>query len=436
MTYYKQLFYSFLLLIVALPVHSQTNGSNSPYSRFGVGSLNDQSQGFNKAMSGLSMGWRDGKIINKQNPASYSAIDSLTFIFDVGMMLQNANFKSGGNSVNAHNTSLEYVNGAFRLCPGLGMSFGFLPYSTIGYNFSESKYLGENFTSGSSMTYTNTYNGDGGIHEAYLGLGWNPFADFSIGANISFLWGNYSQSVKQTFYENGSSSTTSNGLNRQINADFSTYKLDIGIQYPIKINKNDILTLGATYGLGHKLNSTAHYASFVTSGDTTKIDINKAFSLPHTIGFGLAWQHKQKLTLGLDAKYQMWSKCNVPQIIDNQFVSSSDNYNDKIQIIAGGTYQPNKLSNKYLQRIKYSMGVSYSTPYYKVNGVTGPREFGVSAGFCFPLSKQSNSNSLLNISAQWINVSASSSSLITENYFRLNVGITFNEKWFMKWKIQ
>ena len=118
MTYYKQLFYSFLLLIVALPVHSQTNGSNSPYSRFGVGSLNDQSQGFNKAMSGLSMGWRDGKIINKQNPASYSAIDSLTFIFDVGMMLQNANFKSGGNSVNAHNTSLEYVNGAFRLCPG------------------------------------------------------------------------------------------------------------------------------------------------------------------------------------------------------------------------------------------------------------------------------------------------------------------------------
>ena len=157
MTYYKQLFYSFLLLIVALPVHSQTNGSNSPYSRFGVGSLNDQSQGFNKAMSGLSMGWRDGKIINKQNPASYSAIDSLTFIFDVGMMLQNANFKSGGNSVNAHNTSLEYVNGAFRLCPGLGMSFGFLPYSTIGYNFSESKYLGENFTSGSSMTYTNTW---------------------------------------------------------------------------------------------------------------------------------------------------------------------------------------------------------------------------------------------------------------------------------------
>lgn len=196
------------------------------------------------------------------------------------------------------------------------------------------------------------------------------------------------------------------------------------------------MTLGATYGLGHKVNTTAHYASFVTSGDTTKIDINKAFSLPHTIGFGLAWQHKQKLTLGVDAKYQMWSKCNVPQIIDNKFVSSSENYTDKIQIIAGGTYQPNKLSNKYLQRIKYSMGVSYSTPYYKVNGVTGPREIGISAGFSFPLSKQLNSNSLLNISAQWLNVSAGSSSLITENYFRLNIGITFNEKWFMKWKIQ
>lgn len=436
MTYYKHLFYTLLLLIVALPVRSQTSASNSPYSRFGVGSLNEQSQGFNKAMSGLSLGWRDGKIINKQNPASYSAIDSLTFILDVGMSLQNVNFKSGGNSINAHNTSLDYVNGAFRLSPGLGVSFGFLPYSTIGYNFAESKYLGENFTSGTSMTYTNTYEGNGGIHEAYLGLGWNPFAQLSIGANISFLWGNYSQSVKQTFYENGSASTSSNGLNRQISADFTSYKLDIGIQYPIKLNKNNAMTLGATYSLGHKLNSTAHYSSFVTSGDTTKISLSKAFSLPHAVGFGLAWQHKQKLTLGIDAKYQMWSKCNVPQIINNNFITSSQNYTDRLQIIAGGTYQPNGLSNKYLQRIKYSMGVSYASPYYKVNGMTGPREIGISAGFSFPLSRQLNSNSLLNISAQWLNVSASSSSLITENYFRLNVGITFNEKWFMKWKIQ
>ena len=154
-----------LLAMATLYAPAQTNGSNSPYSRFGLGSLKDQSQGFNKAMSGVALGFRDGNRINMQNPASYSAIDSLSFIFDVGLTLQNVNFKSGGNSINAHNTTLDYINAGFRLCPGLGFSFGFIPFSSIGYDFSESKYLGDHFNSGSTMTYTNSYTGDGGLHE-------------------------------------------------------------------------------------------------------------------------------------------------------------------------------------------------------------------------------------------------------------------------------
>ena len=116
-----------LLTMATLYAPAQTNGSNSPYSRFGLGSLKDQSQGFNKAMSGVALGFRDGNRINMQNPASYSAIDSLSFIFDVGLTLQNVNFKSGGNSINAHNTTLDYINAGFRLCPGLGFSFGLIP---------------------------------------------------------------------------------------------------------------------------------------------------------------------------------------------------------------------------------------------------------------------------------------------------------------------
>mgnify|MGYP002794663012 CR=1 FL=1 len=80
-----------LLTMATLYAPAQTNGSNSPYSRFGLGSLKDQSQGFNKAMSGVALGFRDGNRINMQNPASYSAIDSLSFIFDVGLTLQNVN---------------------------------------------------------------------------------------------------------------------------------------------------------------------------------------------------------------------------------------------------------------------------------------------------------------------------------------------------------
>ena len=100
----------------------------------------------------------------------------------------------------------------------------------------------------------------------------------------------------------------------------------------------------------------------------------------------------------------------------------------------GGEFQPDKYSNKYLRRVQYRLGASYTTPYYKVNGTEGPREFSLSAGVSLPVSKISRS--LVNVGLQWVRLTPGNKSLITENNFVLNVGITFNERWFMKWKIQ
>lgn len=425
-----------LLAIATLYASAQTNGSNSPYSRFGLGNLKDQSQGFNKSMSGVALGFRDGNRLNMQNPASYSSIDSLSFIFDVGLTLQNVNFKSQGNSINAHNTTLDYINAGFRLCPGLGLSFGFIPFSSIGYNFSESKYLGEHFNSGSAITYTNSYTGDGGLHEVYIGVGWNHIADLSIGANFGYVWGNYNQSITQTFYENGTVTNTSNGLRRQIEADLSSYKIDFGLQYPIKIGNNNTLTPGITYGIGHTINSPAHYYNYVANGDTTKHTINQAFELPTSFGAGMAWNYKNQWKVGMDVTHQRWGDCHFPQIIDDKFVSTTENYKNRTKIVIGGEFQPDRYHNKYLRRVQYRIGASFATPYYKVNGHNGPREYGISAGIGLPVSNNINNRSVINIAFQWGKSVPGTSSLITENYLRLNVGITFNERWFMKWKIQ
>ena len=42
--------------------------------------------------------------------------------------------------------------------------------------------------------------------------------------------------------------------------------------------------------------------------------------------------------------------------------------------------------------------------------------------------------SVVNVSFQWAHTSAKD--LITENSFRLNIGVTFNERWFAKWKVE
>ena len=105
-------------------------GSNSPYTRYGFGQLSDQTFGNSKAMGGIAYGLRNGAHINAANPASYSAVDSLTLLFDMGISLQNTNFNEKGTKVNAKNSTVDYIAIQFRLCKGLGITAGFVPFST------------------------------------------------------------------------------------------------------------------------------------------------------------------------------------------------------------------------------------------------------------------------------------------------------------------
>jgi hypothetical protein len=112
---------------------------------------------------------------------------------------------------------------------------------------------------------------------------------------------------------------------------------------------------------------------------------------------------------------------------------------DRYELKVGGEWVPNEASrSNILKRIHYRLGAGYATPYYKVNGQDGPKEYSISAGLGIPLQNQWTAKGrlrpVLNISAQWLHASAKD--LITENTFRINVALTFNERWFAKWKVE
>lgn len=442
----KRLFTLLTITLMAIGAWAQSNGSNSSYSRFGVGILNDQSQGFNRGMAGVAQGYQSGTQVNMLNPASYSAIDSLTFIFDAGMGLQVGRLKGNGTSVRAMNTTLEYINAGMRLTKGLGMSLGFVPYSTIGYNFNESHRVGTNYTTGQTISSSTTYYGNGGLHELYLGLGWNPFAGLSIGANIGYLWGDYNHSLAQLFYEGSAQSLTYNAQNEEWGSDLKTYKLDIGAQYPIQLNKENVLSLGVTYSLGHNVGSKVTQIRYTSKGDTIKNEVTKAFDLPHTISAGLTWQRWKELgegqrtrmlTLGADYSLQRWSGCKVPMshstLEGSSIEISTTQYNNMHRAAAGADYIHDRYG-KYHQRMHYRVGASYATSYVKVNGHDGPKEYRLTAGVGLPL--KTNTRSLINVSFEWLRRSPSTGSHITENYFMAHIGVTFNEQWFMKFRFQ
>ena len=156
------------------------SGTNSPYSQLGLGQLSEQASGFNRGMNGLAYGFHEHNQINHINPASYSQLDSLTFIFDMGMSGQKTNFKEGGRKINDNNADFEYAVAGFRAFKHLGVSFGILPYTNVGYNYSVS----QNLDATGSLSALNTYSGTGGLHLVYLGAGWEPGKGFSIGACV------------------------------------------------------------------------------------------------------------------------------------------------------------------------------------------------------------------------------------------------------------
>ena len=434
----KRIFGSIIMGLMTVSSMGQISYTLSPYSQFGLGTLADQSQSFGRGMAGLSIGVRDSKHVNVQNPASYSAVDSLTMIFDLGLSGQYTHFVEGDLKKNAKTADFDYAVAMFRLFPKVGASFGVIPYSNIGYNFNKSLWIGDpegDYFSSSDNYYNNTYKGNGGFSQAFVGLGWEFLKGLSVGANISYFWGKYEKTVTSIF-----SDTYANSLTRTYSANVNTWKLDLGLQYSAMLDKNNRLTLGATASIGHKLGADANMSivnlNTPTGISTTTTDsVANGLSIPFTFGFGATLLHKNSFTIGADYSLQKWGALNYPMIDGStkRYRATSGVLKDRHKVIVGMDWIPNPMARKFLKRVHYRIGASYATPYYNIGTHEGPKELTVSAGFGIPIVNTWNNRTSLNISAQWVRTSAKD--LITDNTFRINIGLTFNERWFAKWKV-
>lgn len=416
---------SICFLILAAASATAQSSSNSPYTRYGFGQLSDQSFGNSKAMGGIAYGLRNGLHINASNPASYSAVDSLTFILDAGMSIQNANFKEGNVKTNAKNSAFDYIAMQFRLIKGLGLTAGFLPYSTVGYNMQKiSPITTDEY--GNNISSIVTFKGNGGLQQVFVGLGYQVFKNLSVGANISYLYGDLTHSASTAFnYTYATSSVRADMIS------ISDYKLDFGLQYTQNFGKKHAVTLGGIYSSGHdmkgdgyRFKETYDYNSTIQSQSVDTI--SNAFSLPTTWGIGATYVYDNRLTIGMDYTHQNWA--------DTKFYNQKGSFQNRKKISVGAEYLPNPVGRSYFNRIRYRVGAYYSDPYVKVNGMEGAREYGASFGFGLPLHLY-HAKTILNISGQYVKVSPKTKGLLEENYLRINIGLTFNERWFAKFRV-
>ena len=278
-----------VLLLTQLSVWGQNNTA-SPYTRFGFGEIADRSFGAGRAMGGVGIGLRSPEQINPMNPASYSCMDSLTFIFDFGASLKASSFKDQSNQYNHLSGNLEYVAIQFPITKWLAMSAGLLPYSFVGYKFGEVSTIGD-------ATYQNTYSGTGGLNDLYGGLSIDIWKKrLAIGANFGFLFGNieHAQYLMFSSNEDDGSSPYANHRVRQMKV--KDMKMDFGLQYTHPLSATESLTLGLTYSPNNRLNvKTYDRIEKLEISNSTVIESSTdtiqglRYDLPNSFGIGLSY---------------------------------------------------------------------------------------------------------------------------------------------------
>ncbi len=450
----KKLTLALIAASCALATYAQ-NGINTPYSRYGFGIQSERAMGFNKGMGGVAQGFRNGREINIANPASYSAVDSLTALFDIGISLQNSNHKMGNLQQNARNSSFDYFAFQFRAFKNVGMTVGIMPITNIKYNFSSS---GETLEGTENVTSSYSFNGDGGLREVFFGTGWRPFRPISLGFNVRYIWGDYTHNARMSFSE-----STAFNLARTYTGEVGTYSWQAGLQFIQPLNKKDKIVLGATYTYGHKLGSEATRTTQTLNSaaieEATSDTIKNAFQLPHAVSAGVTYYHANNLRVGADFELQKWSQCRFPNhqtgesssTISDVYTSTKGQLNDRTKISAGLDWTPDPYGSKFFKRCTYKVGSYYAQTYAKADP-TGtitdkPNEFGVSAGLTIPISNKNTAwNNIaprINLAVQWthtnipyLDTANMRKAKLNENYLRLCIGITFNERWFYKLKVK
>lgn len=395
-----------LLFVTSISSALAQSPTNSPYSRYGYGQLSDATLGSTSGMGGASIGMRRNNQINPSNPASYSAIDSTTFLFEFGVSLQNGIFTEGVNKESKPNGGIDHLAIQFPLIKGMGASVGLLPYSNVGYQFGNS-------ISNGGLTGTTTYGGEGGLSLAYFGLAATPFKGISLGANFNYVFGTISNS---SYITNNNSAST---VTKILQLHQRGFKPDFGVQWFKSFSKEQSLSIGLTYTPKIKLSGTLDSVHIV--GDSSKtFALDRKYELAETIGIGADWQMNNHWSFVANGLYQKWN--------DAAFGNQIATLSNRLKLAAGAEYTPNVNGRRYFQHVKYRFGGYMSDNYSNAKG-SSAKEYGAGFGFGLPFK---GTKSMLNISFDYSKLAPSNSSFIKEEYFKFTLNLTFNEFWFFK----
>lgn len=393
------------------------NKLSSPYTRNGYGAITEGGFGQSAQMGGLSAGLRSAYFTNPSNPASYTAIDTLNFRIEAGASFIMERNTDAETVKRGKTGNLEYLAVHFPIKKWLATSFGMRPYSTVGYESNIHVVEPTNLTQ-DTLVSDYTYEGEGGINQLYLGLGFKPFTNLSVGANLLYHFGNieYNSGVsfdKSYIYH----------VSQTKKIHVRDFCANLGVQGSFKLGATQFLTVGATYQFKSEMKADAEKT--IVSSDTVVLNYDNNFDTPASFGIGFVYHFNNRVLAGFDYKHTSWS--------DIRFFGEKP-FEDGNRFAWGLQYLPGKNSRRYYQRMYYRCGLSVDKSYYKVKG-ENINKVAVDAGFGFPLKKGLNPT-VINVGVEYGKCGTTDNGLVKEQYLKGTINVTINERWFAKRKLE
>lgn len=416
-------FLSFSLFPVS--VYSQT-GMLSPYSGFGVGSVQPYLNVRNMSLGGIGVGLNGNGYANPYNPGTYrAAVDTLSVRFDIGFNVGMNSLRQniGDESVRNQSTTggLSNLEFYFPICKWYKMGIYLIPVTDMYYHTS---YISPEPIPGIGETQL-VHEGSGGLSKLGWGhsLGWGPV---SVGVNLNYMFGKLMQTSRLSFlddtlaYYAGESEYYSE-------TKLNGFSMDVGLSYSARLKANQYLSVGASYSLKSQLHgkrTTLAQGNFSGGSDTAYMPedaVKGVFVYPSSVRAGISYEYVGQFLLGADVTYTWWNEYS-------EYGKKYDFFRNTYSVNLGAELKHDPQAASKARAIDYRIGGFYQTLYAAYDG----REFvsyGLSLGVGIPVRK---SRSMINVGFQYGRVGALRKGQIQEDYFRIGVSFTSVETWFVK----
>jgi len=402
---------------------------NDPYSRFGIGTLNDGTPTPLRAMGGTGASYNDPYNINPDNPASYSFLYYTPY--QGGMEANLTTLSTNTTSYATGNATLSYftigipVSRPTRKVPA-GIVLGLRPFAREYYNMSDTQadLLG-------SQTIHN-FSGNGSVNLAYVGAA-ARYKKFSIGFNLGYMFGQ-NQYASHLINLDSTHVYNSNFL-EYVKVGGLYWKG--GVMYCDTMAKGLILNVGATFTLKQNISATRndYWVATRSAPDSFFVDtsynsqeLKGKITLPTSFDFGIQLAKANKWSVAFDYTSTQWSQYRGFGTIDSVI-------NKSFRASLGGSIVPNyEATRGYLQRITYRFGVYYGSQYVYLNGTT-LNNYGFTFGASLPYKRNNLGGRIttgaLHIGFDFGTLGTKSNGLFQESYARFTLGLSLSDKWFI-----